>query len=347
MQRFYIIRQISTIEPSGRISSSNLTVSQASRPLSAADERRIVAGWIESSGERSRAPKELRSALGAARAGRAPEARRALARLIEREPDNALAHALLGVVVELAAGDGKAALAALDRAVALRPAAGWPLALRSQVRRARAETRACLEDLSAAVEREPSPWIHRLRFETLKKELFADEDFDALRRAADANPRDARMQSELGQIYLENKMYPESIAAFSRGLRRTGSERAVEMLVHRAEAYRYAGRPRLALRDLRRALRRAPGTRGLRLRAARAALRCGDAFFASSLAALPRADASFLSGLEALSRRRYREAARRFEACEGRSALARSAGSLGVSYAGLSKALAFAAEKGR
>lgn len=164
--------------------------------------------------------------MGPARAlaDRGASLREALAEL-RKDPSDAEAMAIAGL---LTTTGGKL----VDAAVALRPDAGWPRAIRA-LRRWKPEAfeslwkpgagvprfdPAVLADLDAAVEREPSPWILGLRATVLEKMGAMPRALADLERAVAAAPGSAALQAQHAHALFFYKRYPDAVAAFSRAI---------------------------------------------------------------------------------------------------------------------------------
>lgn len=214
--------------------------------------------------------------LGPARAlaDRGASLKSALAGL-RRDPSDAEAMAIAGLLTTTGAK-------LVDAAVALRPDAGWPRAIRA-LRRWKPEAfeslwkpgagvpkfdPAVLEDLDAAVEREPSPWILALRATVLEKMGAMPRALADLERAVAAAPGSAALQAQHAHALFFYKRYPDAVAAYTRALALTPAPAYFE---GRALAREADGDQAGAAADARAAMDAAPGDAAIKLLWARLA----------------------------------------------------------------------------
>lgn len=174
----------------------------------------------------------------------------------------------------------------------------------------------------------------------MRQEHRFEEAIDELRGALALAPKDLELPLELGDLLLRRKRPDEAAEVLTKALALSPAD-PEKLLSRRAEAYWALGKLKEAFADLKRCADASPTAPQLSLRAARAALACGETAYVDAL--LSRwdqdapANAALLRGLRALSRREYDDAARSFE--KGGPALP---GEVAAStYAALAKGLGY------
>jgi tetratricopeptide (TPR) repeat protein len=161
------------------------------------------------------APARRERAVAALHVGRTSEGMAELARYLEQHPADAAAHFQVGLAQSQS--DPAAAMAELDRAIALRP--DWPAArsVRGNLYYQQGKTEAALPDLEMAAKAQPddAPTLDRLGQTYLALERAADA-VRVLRRAADLAPDDPTVQLHLGRALAQAGDAAGSKAAMER-----------------------------------------------------------------------------------------------------------------------------------
>lgn len=263
-----------------------------------------------------------------------------LAAFLDAAPEEALAWGMRGFLAARLK-DWPASAAALSRARALRPGAGWPLALSALVARWRLslelvwrggsgdrlpsdepEYAALLADLGAALEREPAAWIFQLRAQYRELGGHMPGAIADLEEALRLSGPDPALLTQRGHCLFYVKRYEAAAADFTAALQTPPGSAALHWL--RSQALWLGGRPAEAAADVAECLRLEPSSPTYRVARARFAVLLDPEEEALEKVRLLRRDPDpavqsgsfYLEGLARFRGRRYAEAAEAFAEAE-------------------------------
>lgn len=154
------------------------------------------------------------------------------------------------------------AIEQLDKAVELQPNFIPSLLMRAQLLSSDGQHEKALADIDAVLRQQPGMMqAHLMKVGALVKLERTDEAIAWLERLVAAAPKQPQLQLQLGLLYVEKKMAPEAVDAFTAVLDLDeGNELALRM---RGDMYLYVGKHAEALGDFERALELDPADSGV------------------------------------------------------------------------------------